>query len=475
MRDRKLAALPVLVIFGLLVTGVAFAHWSESLYISGSVATADLDWKFTLATAEDDQLNELDWNCGDNFVPMPWRVDKDVGMTTAEIKDPPENHTVEVTLCNVYPCYWTSVSVYAKNTGTIPLHFEKVLIDSVEITGGIPKVRLDLNSDGKNDIEIWWKNNIGVQLHPGDDSPEMSFWVHVLQDAPMDATLSFTIQLVAVQYNESIHPLPKPTISLSPTSLTFSAVQGGANPAPQTVTITNSGPLGSTLNWSATDDAAWLSLSPTSGSLASGASQPMTVSVDISGLGPGTYSATITVSDPNATNSPQTVGVTLVVTPAAVTVYLHPNAGSDATDYFPVSLTPDNLAKLAASDDSRYRSLYAWWYEYSDYDYIDFELENIPAGVTVNSVVLKFEWQRPSTVDNARLRIWDGSSWSPYYYLFPLPTPDTDAIVTLDLKAAYGIDTAAEVNALRIRFQATDGSGAYTWHDWIEVEVNYTP
>ena len=468
MRDGKLAALPVLAIFGLLVTGVAFAHWSESLYISGSVATGVLDWQFTFVTAEDDQVGENDWNCGDNFVPVPYLVDKDVGMTTATIEDP---HTVEVTLSNVYPCYWTSVSVYAKNTGTIPLHFEKVLIDSVEITGGYPKVRLDLDNDGKYDIEIWWRNNIGVQLHPGEDSPEMSFWIHVLQDAPMGKNLRFTIRLVAVQYNESIHPLPKPKISLSPTSLSFTAVEGGANPPSQTVTITNSGPLGSTLNWSATSSAAWLSLSPTSGSLASGASQPMTVSVDISGLGAGTYNATITVSDPNATNSPQTVSVTLTV---AVPAKLHPNAGLDTTGKGMYYLTSSDLAKLAASDNDRYRSQHAWKKDYSDDEYIDFELENIPAGVTVNSVVLRFEWQRPSTVDNARLRIWDGSSWSSYYYL-PLPTPGTDNIVTLDLKADYGIDTAAEVNALRIRFQATDGKGAYTWHDWIEVEVTYTP
>jgi len=114
-----------------------------------------------------------------------------------------------------------------------------------------------------------------------------------------------------------VTPPTKPTIGLSPTSLTFNAVEGGANPPSQTVTVTNTGPAGSTLNWSATDDATWLSESPTSGSLASGASEPMTVSVNITGLVAGTYYATITVSDPNATNNPQTVNVTLVVEPAA--------------------------------------------------------------------------------------------------------------------------------------------------------------
>jgi parallel beta-helix repeat protein len=108
----------------------------------------------------------------------------------------------------------------------------------------------------------------------------------------------------------------KPTIELSPTSLAFNAVQGGTNPLPQTVTVTNTGSVLSTLNWGATDNASWLSESPTSGSLAGAESEPMTVSADITGLAAGTYNATITVSDPNATNSPRTVGVELIILPA---------------------------------------------------------------------------------------------------------------------------------------------------------------
>ena len=140
MRNTKTLVLPMVVMLGLLSTGFAYAHWSETLYISGSIATGELDWEFTFATAEDDQLGENDWNCGDNFVPPPWRVDKDVGMTTATITDP---HTVTLTLTNVYPSYWTSVSVYAHNCGTIPLVIDSVIIDGIVIRKGTPKIRLD--------------------------------------------------------------------------------------------------------------------------------------------------------------------------------------------------------------------------------------------------------------------------------------------------------------------------------------------
>jgi hypothetical protein len=61
-----------------------------------------------------------------------------------------------------------------------------------------------------------------------------------------------------------------------------------------------------------TDDAAWLTCSPSSGT----GNGVVTVSVNPTGLSAGTYTATITVSSTTATNSPQTVKVTLNVMPA---------------------------------------------------------------------------------------------------------------------------------------------------------------
>src|SRR6185436_16517304 len=102
-------------------------------------------------------------------------------------------------------------------------------------------------------------------------------------------------------------PPPAPTIGVSPTSFSFSATAGGANPANQTLNITNTG--GGTLTYSLSDDATWLSLSPTSGNAPSSS----TLSVNISGLAVGTYNATITVIASGATNTPVSVPVTLTV------------------------------------------------------------------------------------------------------------------------------------------------------------------
>lgn len=101
---------------------------------------------------------------------------------------------------------------------------------------------------------------------------------------------------------------PPPEISVTPRELKFIASVGGSNPPSQIIRIRNSGQQ--TLNYTIADDAAWLDVSPTSGS-STGGENSHSVSVNISGLATGTYSGSITISDPNAVNNPRTVSVTL--------------------------------------------------------------------------------------------------------------------------------------------------------------------
>jgi hypothetical protein len=102
-----------------------------------------------------------------------------------------------------------------------------------------------------------------------------------------------------------------PAIQLSLSNLTFSSIAGGTNPAPMTFTISNSG--GGTLAWTADDTAAWLTLSPASGTNTG----TVTASIAASGLAAGAYSATVTVSAPGATA--KTILVTLTITPSTST------------------------------------------------------------------------------------------------------------------------------------------------------------
>ncbi|MDM8007370.1 MAG: carboxypeptidase regulatory-like domain-containing protein, partial [Phycisphaerae bacterium] len=115
--------------------------------------------------------------------------------------------------------------------------------------------------------------------------------------------------------NFNLASLP-PTINQSPTSLTASCNQG-SSPANQTFEVANTG--GGTLSYSISDNVTWLSCSPTSGT-STGEVDTITVNYSTASLTAGTYNATITISDPNATNNPQTIAVTVTINPSGTAV-----------------------------------------------------------------------------------------------------------------------------------------------------------
>jgi len=99
-----------------------------------------------------------------------------------------------------------------------------------------------------------------------------------------------------------------PTLVVSPSLLTFSASVGGPDPATQTLGISNSG--SGTLGWTTAKTASWLAVGPSSGF----GPATTTVSVSTSGLAPGSYDDTITVTAAGAEGSPQTIPVHLTLT-----------------------------------------------------------------------------------------------------------------------------------------------------------------
>ncbi|MHC4499936.1 MAG: LamG-like jellyroll fold domain-containing protein, partial [Planctomycetota bacterium] len=103
-----------------------------------------------------------------------------------------------------------------------------------------------------------------------------------------------------------------PIIELSSQQFQFTANLGGPNPEEQILSVSNSG--GGTLNWTTSNDCNWLSVEPNSGS-STGELNLVTLSVDISGLGGGSHSCELIISDPNAENTPQMVAIDLTVYP----------------------------------------------------------------------------------------------------------------------------------------------------------------
>jgi glucose/arabinose dehydrogenase len=109
----------------------------------------------------------------------------------------------------------------------------------------------------------------------------------------------------------TLSPPAPPALAVSPTSLSFTAVEGAAAPPSQSLTVSNTG--GGTLSFTTSDDSSWLAATPASGT----APATVTVSVTNAGLTRGTYTGSVRVTAAGATGSPADIPVTLTVTPPA--------------------------------------------------------------------------------------------------------------------------------------------------------------
>ena len=106
-----------------------------------------------------------------------------------------------------------------------------------------------------------------------------------------------------------------PTFTVSPLTLSFSAVSGGLAPPPQAVQIAGSVPnLAFTAQVNV--NAPWLTLSANSGTLPYNLPYNLQVSLDPSQLAPGPYAATIVITAPLASTAPFTIHVSFTVTAA---------------------------------------------------------------------------------------------------------------------------------------------------------------
>lgn len=130
-------------------------------------------------------------------------------------------------------------------------------------------------------------------------------------------------------------------LTSSPANLAFTAVQDGSNPPSQTVTFSKSNKR--QVNWASSDSAAWLSATPTSGQFTQ--RDQIVVTVNISGLKAGVYTASvnITAKKGGSLSIPVTLSITGPVsttppapTPSPVTTATltwSPNAETDLAGF----------------------------------------------------------------------------------------------------------------------------------------------
>jgi Viral BACON domain len=169
-----------------------------------------------------------------------------------------------------------------------------------------------------------------------------------------DATFSTaglqTVSVVAVDNNGvpsepatiAITVLNKPALAVSTTSISLGLSSNSA-----TFSITNTG--GGTLQWSISSDAAWLTVSPTSGSTSAVASI-VTVTAQTTNLAAGSYTGNITVTSGSVS---KVVTVTMSVTPVlSVSTSLISLGSNNNSALFMITNTGNGTIQWTTSSDA---------------------------------------------------------------------------------------------------------------------------
>ncbi len=87
---------------------------------------------------------------------------------------------------------------------------------------------------------------------------------------------------------------PSWALQVSPSALTFSATSGGTDPSPQTVVLSSNRSRERT--WTATENAPWITITPSSGTIAT-ETDTVSVRATVAGLAAGSYSANVTITE----------------------------------------------------------------------------------------------------------------------------------------------------------------------------------
>jgi len=224
---KKSITIVIIIAALVLLSASAIAMWSQTLKVNVYVSTSEVDVEFVNGTVTYKDACGLVAGYGDNkgndwnatWYPSVGskQLDKDVGCTNVSLIDSDgdgDSDTMNVTLYNVYPWYYTHIAFKIHNNGGIPVKIWRVILSNgthnftyyelneQELNQG---EEIDVTGDGKPDLTIWWGDNFGEQLHVN-QSANISFDITVLQEAPQGSSLTFTLYLEVVQWNEYVIP-----------------------------------------------------------------------------------------------------------------------------------------------------------------------------------------------------------------------------------------------------------------------------
>jgi len=168
------------LLLALGATGITYAQWSDTVFISGTVQTGEFNDPFSWVVSNDNGAEETIAphgliDPGDNGLDPSepqaagspcLRYDKDVALTTVSLDDP---FNITATLSNAYPCYHPTIFYGIVNCGTIPGAIVSISVDenaatpdvednipelTVTVTGIYEGQVIDVGEDVIGDLEI---------------------------------------------------------------------------------------------------------------------------------------------------------------------------------------------------------------------------------------------------------------------------------------------------------------------------------
>lgn len=169
----------MILILGLLMSGLAYAHWAKIITITGSVATGSFDLIIVPGSPSDTDSG------------IDPEHDKDVADTTIII-DPENSERAIITITNAYPSYEVYWHVTIRNVGTIPAKLKDIIVTAPEcITVGA------WNGIGETQIDpyAWGGPESKYQRN-------FSGRIHVEQCAEQGEPYIITVEFVFWNWNE---------------------------------------------------------------------------------------------------------------------------------------------------------------------------------------------------------------------------------------------------------------------------------
>src|SRR5438270_860322 len=186
--------------------------------------------------------------------------------------------------------------------------------DKLELSGSgfranaLVKFTLDASNIPILQVSAWSTGNFSVQLTIPDNWAPGTRMIYATDQDNNRASTAITIQ--------STPPTP-PLLQLTTTSIDLGA-DSSSVVSRKDFSLTNVG--GNQVNWQASSDSPWLTISQTKGTFAG--SQVVTIVVDRSNLSPQSYTGHITFTEQGGNNKPLVLTVTMAVNPASANLVL---------------------------------------------------------------------------------------------------------------------------------------------------------